>query len=93
MDSQSGELQYVSDGSVGCALYLLGTPDQVVELTFENFDVQCETGGLLAVSGDNVCASSHVSLCPIYTIHTLTFKTMVNRCHLYNQVFGLNLLL
>ena len=51
MESQPGELQYISEGSLDvCGLYLIGLPDQLVEIEFVEFNVHCETGGILAVS-------------------------------------------
>lgn len=50
MASFPGELQYTSDGTADvCGLYLIGQPDQVVEVAFLEFNVNCETGGLLAI--------------------------------------------
>ncbi|XP_052814291.1 corticotropin-releasing factor-binding protein-like isoform X2 [Mya arenaria] len=49
MESMPGELQYVSDGNPAvCGLYLIGQPDQIVEVTFENLNVNCQTGGAVA---------------------------------------------
>lgn len=51
MESFPGQLSYVSDGTQDtCGLYLISEPDQLIEVTFVDFDVKCETGGLLAVS-------------------------------------------
>jgi len=51
MQSLPAELQYSSDGTTEvCGLYLIGEPDQVVEIEFLEFNVKCETAGLLAVS-------------------------------------------
>jgi hypothetical protein len=50
MESVKGELQYVSDGSTEvCGLYLIGQPNEVVVVAFLEFNVNCETGGVLAV--------------------------------------------
>lgn len=50
MESQSGELQYVSDGNTEvCGLYLIGAPEQIVEIAFLDFDVKCSNGGVVAV--------------------------------------------
>lgn len=50
MESFPGELQYISDGTPDvCGLYLIGQPDQIIEVGFLDFDVNCETGGLLAL--------------------------------------------
>ncbi|XP_045184149.1 corticotropin-releasing factor-binding protein-like isoform X2 [Mercenaria mercenaria] len=50
MESFPGELQYVSDGTEEvCGLYLIGQPDQIVEVGFLDFNVNCETGGVLAL--------------------------------------------
>ncbi|KAL4216516.1 hypothetical protein ACF0H5_024239 [Mactra antiquata] len=50
MTSFPGSLQYISDGTLDtCGLYVIGEPDQIIEITFLDFDVKCETGGLVAV--------------------------------------------
>jgi len=50
MESFPGELKYTSDGNTDvCGLYLIGQPDQIVEIEFVEFNVRCETGGILAV--------------------------------------------
>lgn len=55
MESQPGELQYVSDGTTDvCGLYLIGQPDQVVEIAFLEFNVKCETGGIIAVCSNTI---------------------------------------
>lgn len=33
-----------------CGLYVIGEPDTIVEITMKHYDVNCETGGLMAVS-------------------------------------------
>ncbi|XP_052241654.1 corticotropin-releasing factor-binding protein-like isoform X1 [Dreissena polymorpha] len=49
MESFPGEYQYVSDGtSAVCGLYLIGQPDQIVQVTFEDLNVNCHTGGAVA---------------------------------------------
>ena len=51
MQSMPGELSYTSQGSEDvCGLYLIGLPNQVIEIEFLDFNVRCDTGGLLAVS-------------------------------------------
>ena len=50
MQSLPGELTYTSPGSEEvCGLYVIGLPDQIIEIEFLDFDVRCDTGGLLAV--------------------------------------------
>ena len=50
MVSQPSHLVYISPGSHDvCALYMIGLPDQVVEIEFTDFTIGCEDGGLLAV--------------------------------------------
>lgn len=33
-----------------CGLYVIGEPDTIVEITMKHYDVNCATGGLMAVS-------------------------------------------
>lgn len=33
-----------------CGLYVIGEPDTIVEITMKHYDVNCETGALMAVS-------------------------------------------
>lgn len=33
-----------------CGLYIIGEPDTIVELTIKQYNVNCESGGLMAVS-------------------------------------------
>lgn len=33
-----------------CGLYVIGEPDTIVEITMKYYDVNCETGALMAVS-------------------------------------------
>lgn len=33
-----------------CGLYVIGEPDTIVEITMKQYDVNCETGALMAVS-------------------------------------------
>jgi len=41
----------VSDGNPAvCGLYLIGQPDQLVEVIFEDVSVTCASGGAVAVS-------------------------------------------
>ncbi|KAK3609961.1 hypothetical protein CHS0354_011795 [Potamilus streckersoni] len=50
MVSSPGEYWYQSPGSNDvCGLYLIGQPEQLIEIQFTQFDISCETGGLLAV--------------------------------------------
>ncbi|XP_060558622.1 corticotropin-releasing factor-binding protein-like [Ruditapes philippinarum] len=78
MESVKGELQYVSDGSTEvCGLYLIGQPNEVVVVAFLEFNVNCETGGVLAtldgweLQGD---------LFPSENDHTLS---LAERYHMY----------
>lgn len=32
-----------------CGLYIVGEPDTIVEITMKHYDVNCESGGLMAV--------------------------------------------
>ena len=49
MQSTPGELTFTSEGSEDvCGLYLIGMPNQIVEVEFLDFDISCDTG-LLAV--------------------------------------------
>ena len=51
MQSLPGELSYTSEGAADvCGLYLIGLPNQIVEIEFLDFNVNCDTEGLLAVS-------------------------------------------
>ena len=51
MQSFPGELSYTSPGNEEvCGLYIIGLPEQIIEIEFLDFDVRCDTGGLLAVS-------------------------------------------
>ncbi len=51
MESFSGDYWYASPGSdVVCGLYLIGLSDQLVGISFLEFDIDCKGGGLLAVS-------------------------------------------
>lgn len=34
-----------------CGLYIIGEPDTIVEVTIKQYNVNCESGGLMAVSG------------------------------------------
>ena len=51
MESTPGEYYFISDGEAAvCGLYMIGDTDTLVEIEFEEFNIGCESGGLLAVS-------------------------------------------
>lgn len=54
----------VTDDSV-CGLYVIGEPDTIVEITMKHYDVNCESGGLMAVSH---------SLSPISFSHSISLS-------------------
>lgn len=37
-----------------CGLYVIGEPDTIVEITMKHYDVNCESGGLMAVSNASI---------------------------------------
>lgn len=57
--STSSRLSYVKlnpeeedpaeDPMAVCGLYIIGEPDTIVELTIKQYNVNCESGGLMAV--------------------------------------------
>ncbi|XP_041356527.1 corticotropin-releasing factor-binding protein-like [Gigantopelta aegis] len=50
MESTPGEYYFISDGNPAvCGLYMIGDTDSLVEIEFEEFNIGCESGGLLAV--------------------------------------------
>jgi len=51
MTSTAGEYVYVSAGRGDdvCALYIVGSVNQVVAVEFTDFDVDCDDAGLLVV--------------------------------------------
>ena len=50
MGSIPGEYRYESTGGdTVCGFYLIGLPNQLVEIEFVDFDISCKDGGLLAV--------------------------------------------
>lgn len=49
MESFAGEYYYTSSGSEDvCGLYLIGLPEQRIQVEFLDFDIDCSKGGLLA---------------------------------------------
>lgn len=40
----------IEDPMIVCGLYIIGEPDTIVELTIKQYNVNCESGGLMAVS-------------------------------------------
>ena len=51
MESVPGDFMYTSEGDTRvCGFYAIAPEDHLVELTFEDFDIACHDGGLLAVS-------------------------------------------
>ena len=64
MQTTPGELTYTSEGSEEvCGLYLIGMPDQIVEIEFLDFNVRCDTGGLLAVRKYAICSVTGQEKC------------------------------
>lgn len=53
MWSEEGHLYYKSqtDDPTVCGIYLIAKPEQTVHVYFDYLDVQCNTDGLIAVSG------------------------------------------
>lgn len=50
MAAEPGDYKFSSDGSGSvCGLYFISPPEDVIELQFLDFDINCESG-LLAVS-------------------------------------------
>lgn len=45
----AGDVAEVTPETV-CGLYVIGEPDTIVEITMKHYDVNCESGGLMAVS-------------------------------------------
>ena len=52
MESMEGTYTFTSDGSADtvCGFYLISSPEQVIEIEFTDFNVDCQSGGLVAVS-------------------------------------------
>ena len=51
MESLPGDYEYISSGHDGvCGFYVIGEADELVELIFDDVRINCEKGGLLAVS-------------------------------------------
>lgn len=42
-------LLQLEDSLQVCGLYVVGEPDTIVEITMKHYDVNCESGGLMAV--------------------------------------------
>ena len=61
MESVPGDFMYTSEGDTRvCGFYAIAPEDHLVELTFEDFDIACHDGGLLAVSIFYVSFHSHI---------------------------------
>ena len=43
-------LLQLEDSLQVCGLYVVGEPDTIVEITMKHYDINCESGGLMAVS-------------------------------------------
>ena len=51
MIDKPGDYVYRSDGGTDvCGFYAIAHPDQIIEIEFHEFDVDCRDGGLVAVS-------------------------------------------
>ncbi|ELU04690.1 hypothetical protein CAPTEDRAFT_155089 [Capitella teleta] len=52
MESFDGDYWYRSPGDQGgavCGLFVIAHPEQLIQITFNKFDIDCESGGLLAM--------------------------------------------
>ena len=53
MESDPGEYWFTSQGSEDvCGLYIIGQPDQLIQIEFTHFDIDCNSGGMLAVRNE-----------------------------------------
>ena len=48
--SKDAEMLDIEEAMTVCGLYVVGEPDTIVEITMKHYDVNCETGALMAVS-------------------------------------------
>lgn len=50
MESLPGDMSFEADGSGAvCGLYIIAKPEELIEIEFTSFDIDCEQGGLLAI--------------------------------------------
>jgi hypothetical protein len=64
MESFDGDYWYQSPGgSAGsvCGLFVITHPEQLIEVTFNKFDIDCESGGLLAVGAPSLLSSHNLT--------------------------------
>lgn len=47
---KEADILEVGDSMTVCGLYVIGEPDTIVEITMKYYDINCESGGLMAVS-------------------------------------------
>ncbi|KAK3095817.1 hypothetical protein FSP39_019604 [Pinctada imbricata] len=92
MESTGGVYTFLSDGKEGvCGFYLISSPDEIIEIEFIDFEVDCESGGLVAVvdgwelNGNFFPSESdhHLSMKERY--HTLCGKEVPKRIYLASQ--------
>lgn len=50
VDSKTAEMLEIEEAMTVCGLYVIGEPNTIIEITMKHYDVNCESGGLLAVS-------------------------------------------
>lgn len=48
--AEAAALLQLEDSLQVCGLYVVGEPDTIVEITIKHYDINCESGGLMAVS-------------------------------------------
>lgn len=62
METVGGHYHYISPGGGSvCGFYMVGDPDQNVEITFDRADVSCSSGGLMAVRVGDFFVFTHFS--------------------------------
>lgn len=73
----------MSDSMTVCGLYVIGEPDTIVEITMKYYDVNCETGGLMAfVDGWELNGEYFPG---IHDHHKARDDRVVEFCNNYNQ--------
>ena len=51
METKDGDYWYTSEGhsSAVCGLFLIGEPDQLIEIEFLDFNIGCKNGNVMGV--------------------------------------------
>lgn len=61
--SKEGLYQYeVQNSDVDCSLFIIGEADQLLEMSFDAFDVSCEGDGFLMVCYTLTDISDHITM-------------------------------